>query len=70
MSDTAETLLREHLKLCSDAYGNGLVPTKEAYWANGGDAYTLCNRWYFESDLRRRTLAFLSANSSGDRGAK
>lgn len=60
MSDTAETLLREHLKLCSEAYQHGLVPTKEAYWAGGDGEYSLCNRWYSDSDLRKRTLAFLS----------
>jgi hypothetical protein len=59
MPDTAESLLKEHLVLCSQAYGHGLVPTDEKYWADCGDYITLCTRWYWDSDLKRRTLDLL-----------
>ncbi len=69
MSETAETLLREHLVLCSKAHGWGLVPTEEQYWAGGDGEYTIARRWYFDSDLKKRTEAFLaSVSTSGSRG--
>lgn len=60
MSDTAESLLREHFELCSTAYERGLVPTRERHWVDTGDDYQLCRRWYYESDLRARTAALLA----------
>lgn len=65
MSDTAESLLREHLKLCSGVYTHGLVPTEELHWA-GDEELSLCKRWYFESDLKRRTVAYLSQEGHGE----
>lgn len=58
MPDTAESLLREHLKLCSNV--RRFVPTDEEYWAGSDGEYTLARRWYYESNLKARTEILLA----------
>ena len=36
------------------------VGTDEVYWADNGEEICRARRWYFESDLRRQTIAALT----------